>query len=132
MFDAINSKLPLSEGETKFMASQLFLVIEHLHSNRIIYRDLKPENVMLTMDGYLTLVDMGTAKKLTIQQRYRTSTIIGTPHYMAPEIILGKGYTFSVDWWSFGIMIYEMLSGKLPYGESIDDPYSVYQEILRN
>jgi serine/threonine protein kinase len=51
---------------------------------------------------------------------------------MAPEIILGKGYTFSVDWWSFGIMIYEMLSGKLPYGESIDDPYSVYQEILRN
>jgi serine/threonine protein kinase len=66
MFDAINSKLPLSEGETKFMASQLFLVIEHLHSNRIIYRDLKPENVMLTMDGYLTLVDMGTAKKLTI------------------------------------------------------------------
>lgn len=50
---------------------------------------------------------------------------------MAPEIILGKGYTFTVDWWSLGVMIYEMIAGKLPYGESIDDPYAVYQEILR-
>lgn len=61
---------------------------------------------MLNMDGYLTLVDMGTAKRLTIEDRYKTSTIIGTPHYMAPEIILGKGYSFTVDWWSFGVMIY--------------------------
>jgi len=59
---------------------------------------------------------MGTAKKLSIENRLKTMTIIGTPHYMAPEIILGKGYSFPVDWWSLGIMTYEMACGKLPYG----------------
>lgn len=80
---------------------------------------MKPENIILNLDGYLTLVDMGTAKKLTIENRFKTMTIIGTPHYMAPEIILGKGYSFSVDWWSLGVMVYEMACGKLPYGEYI-------------
>lgn len=61
---------------------------------------------MLGMDGYLTLVDMGTAKKLSIENRYRTRTIIGTPHYMAPEIFVGKGYSFGVDWWSLGVIMF--------------------------
>lgn len=82
------------------------MVLEHLHRNRYVYRDLKPENVMLNQDGYLVLVDMGTAKKLSINQRFKTSTIIGTPHYMAPEIISGKGYSFPVDLWSLGVVLY--------------------------
>lgn len=71
---------------------------------------------MLNLSGHITLVDLGTAKKLTIESRFKTSTIIGTPHYMAPEILLGKGYTFIADWWSLGVMLYEMACGKLPYG----------------
>ena len=61
---------------------------------------------MLGADGYVTLVDMGTAKKLTMENRFKTHTIKGTPHYMAPEILLGKGYTFTADWWSLGIIFY--------------------------
>ena len=71
---------------------------------------------MMCMNGYLKLVDMGTAKKLKIERRYRTTTIIGTPHYMAPEIITGKGYSFHVDLWSLGVIMYELLCGKLPFG----------------
>ena len=127
LFDAINEKLPLSEANSRFLISQIILVLEHLHKNKVIYRDLKPENVILKLDGYLKLVDMGTAKKLTMENRFKTMTIIGTPHYMAPEIILGKGYSFSADWWSLGVMLYEMACGKLPYGEFLEDPFSVYQ-----
>lgn len=87
-----------------------------MHNNRIIYRDLKPENLMMNSNGYLTLIDMGTAKRLKIERRFRTQTIIGTPHYMAPEIITGKGYSFPVDLWSLGVITYELLCSKLPFG----------------
>lgn len=66
LFDAINTRLPLSHFDCKFLLAQLILVLEHLHKNKVIYRDLKPENVILNTSGYLTLVDMGTAKMLTI------------------------------------------------------------------
>lgn len=74
---------------------------------------------MIGLDGYLKLVDMGTVKKLSYENRYRTDTIIGTPHYMAPETIKGKGYGFSVDLWSIGIIMYEIVIGSLPYGNGI-------------
>lgn len=111
--------------------SQILLMIEHLHKNKVIYRDLKPENLMLDEKGNLNLVDFGTAKKLKIEHRYKTMTIIGTPHYMAPEIITGKGYSLAADWWSMGILLYEMISGKLPFGEFADDPFAIYEEILK-
>ena len=82
---------------------------------------------MMGSDGYLKLVDMGLAKKLTIQRRFRTRTIIGTPHYIAPEIIVGKGYSFPADLWSLGVIAYEVLCGNLPYADSSEDPYNIYR-----
>lgn len=101
--------------------------IEYLHSKNIVYRDLKPENAVVSEDGYLHMIDLGTAKFLDRESGYRTFTIIGTPHYMAPEIIEGKGYGFSSDIWSLGIIFYEMVCGSLPYGEDLDDPYDIYK-----
>ena len=117
----------MPDVQVRFYVKQILLALEHLHKYKIVYRDLKPENIMLGEDGYLTLIDFGTAKKLTIENRYKTNTVIGTPHYMAPEIISGKGYGFSSDWWSLGILAYELRTGKLPFGEFSDDPYSIYE-----
>jgi len=69
---------------------------------------------------------MGTAKQLTSQNGYRTDTIIGTPHYMAPEVMQGKGYSFEADYWSLGVLFYELICGRLPFAETIDNPYQVY------
>ena len=83
----------------------MLLCLEYLHSNNIIYRDLKPENTMIDQNGYLHLIDLGTAKILDGSSR--TFTVLGTPHYMAPEIIQGKGYSMSVDIWALGICMFE-------------------------
>lgn len=80
--------------------------------------------------GYMYVIDMGTAKPLLKNRAYRAYTIIGTPHYMAPEIILGKGYSFSVDLWSMGICMFEFMCGGVPYAEEADDPYEIYEEIM--
>jgi len=84
LFDVITKVISFTIEHTRFLISQILLMMEHMHNNRIIYRDLKPENLMMNTNGFLTLVDMGTAKKLKIERRFRTNTIIGTPHYMAP------------------------------------------------
>ena len=81
----------------------MILAIEYLHSKKIVYRDLKPENIMIDEFGYLKLIDMGTAKILKSSQGVsKTFTILGTPHYMAPEILKSKGYGLAVDLWSVG------------------------------
>ena len=103
----------------------MILSIEYLHSLHIIYRDIKPENIMVDLDGYAKLIDMGTAKRLTVEN-LRTFTIIGTPHYLAPEIIQGRGYSFPVDIWSIGICLFEFMSGAVPFAEDADDPYEIY------
>ena len=84
--------------------------------------------------GYLKLVDMGTAKflKQTVDGSYeRTFTVVGTPHYTAPEIIQQKGYTFTADYWSLGILLYEVAVGAVPFGSEESDVFQVYQEILK-
>ena len=115
-------------SKCRFYACCLLLIIEHLHEKSIVYRDLKPENIMVEADGYLKLLDFGTAKCINL----KTFTVIGTPHYMAPEVILGKGYTKSSDLWSFGIMLYEMICGSVPFGDKEEDPITIYRQIIQS
>ena len=89
---------------------------------------------MVDSKGFLYMTDLGTAKRLADSKGNRTFTIIGrkyfntgTPHYMAPEIMQGKGYGLEVDIWSLGIILYEMACGGLPYGDSLDDPFEIYK-----
>lgn len=87
---------------------------------------MKPENIIVDREGYARLIDMGTCKYLSTCST-KTFTIIGTPHYMAPEVLAGKGYSFNVDLWSLGIMLYEFMSGFVPFGEDAEDPYEIYE-----
>ena len=109
----------------------MILAVEYLHNLKIVYRDIKPENIMVDENGYLKMIDMGTAKILVPKYGVsRTFTIIGTPHYMAPEIINGKGYNFTVDLWSIGVCLYEFMCGYVPFGDDAEDPYDIYQDIM--
>jgi protein kinase A len=90
-----------------FYAANVVLMIEYLHSLKMIYRDIKPENLLIGEDGYLKLTDFSFIKQINC----RTYTLCGTPNYMAPEIIMNRGHGSAVDWWSFGILLYEMVEG---------------------
>ncbi|CAD8125704.1 unnamed protein product [Paramecium sonneborni] len=130
LFDVIRDIGLLSAFDTQFYIGSLILCIEYLNKQKIVYRDIKPENIMVDEKGYVRLIDMGTAKFLN-HKGGRTYTIIGTPHYMAPEILQGKGYTFPVDIWSIGICMYEFMCGQVPYAEEAEDPYEIYEEIQK-
>ena len=110
----------------KFYVGSLLLILEHLHERNIVYRNLKPENIMIDEEGYLKLIDFGTAKIVD----GKSFTMVGTPHYMAPEVILGKGYSFPADIWSLGIMTYEFVTKTVPFANNEQDPYKVYEKIL--
>ncbi|CAK55705.1 unnamed protein product (macronuclear) [Paramecium tetraurelia] len=130
LFDVIRDIGLLNTYDSQFYVGSLILCMEYLHLNNIIYRDIKPENIMIDEKGFMKLIDLGTAKNLK-GKNGRTYTIIGTPHYMAPEILTGKGYTYSVDLWSIGICLYEFMCGNVPYAEDADDPYEIYEEIQK-
>jgi len=108
-----------------FYAAQITLIFEYLHSKNVVYRDLKPENLLINTDGFMKLTDFGFAKIVD----GRTYTLCGTPEYLAPEILLNKGHGKAVDWWTLGILLYEMIAGIDPFND--DDPMAIYQKILK-
>lgn len=119
--------LPVSHAQ--FYVSELILALEYLHSKNIIYRDLKPENILIDRTGHIKLADFGFSKVLT--DKYvlcRAYTMCGTNEYLAPEMIMNKGHGLEIDWWALGILIYEMITGYLPFTGS--DPMIIYQKIL--
>lgn len=116
MFDVIREVKTMSNEMVRYYFGCLLLSIQYLHSNNIVYRDLKPENSVIDCTGKAYLIDMGTAKELNPENFFKTFTIIGTPHYMAPEVFEGNGYSFEVDIWSLGCILYEFLCYKLPFG----------------
>ncbi|KAJ2888342.1 cAMP-dependent protein kinase catalytic subunit [Coemansia asiatica] len=108
----------------KFYAAEVLLALEYMHARNIIWRDTKPENILLDHRGHVKLTDMGFAKKVMD----RTWTLCGTPDYLAPEVIQAKGYGRSVDWWALGILIFEMIAGYPPFYD--EDHYRLYEKIL--
>ncbi|XP_077416533.1 cGMP-dependent protein kinase 2 isoform X2 [Vanacampus margaritifer] len=115
------------ETTSKFCVGCVTEALEYLHRRSVLYRDLKPENLMLDCEGYVKLVDFGFAKKMRGGQK--TWTFCGTPEYVAPEIILNKGHSLSVDFWSLGILVFELLTGSPPFTGS--DQMTTYTVILK-
>ena len=96
----------------RFYASEVLLGLEHFHNLGIIYRDLKLENIMLGPDGHIKIGDYGMCKD-NMWYGSRTNTMCGTPGFMAPEILLHQGYDRAVDWWAFGVLIYQMVFSRV-------------------
>ena len=115
------------EEKVKFYSAIIGLSLEYLHTHGIVYRDIKPENILIDEDGYLRLVDFGMAKVL--QGDEKATSFCGTPEYLAPEIITGEGHNKSADWWSYGILMYEMFFGIPPF--FCDNQEKMYQLITR-
>ena len=112
----------------KFYGGILFLILDYLSKQKIIHRDIKPSNIMVDSNGYIKLVDFGAAKR--ILNGY-AKTMIGTPFYMAPEIVAGKNYSYASDYYSVGVCLFYMYYRKYPFGMGINDVYLIYQEILK-
>eukprot|EP01137_Pigoraptor_chileana_P006724 Opistho-2@51343 len=113
----------LSEERTRFIAAEILLAIEYLHSLNIAYRDLKAENVLLDLFGHVRLVDFGLAK-MGLGQGDKTTTMCGTPDYLAPEILLRNSYDRSVDFWALGVLMWEMLAGHPPFeSDTVDGTF---------
>lgn len=127
LWSILRDKGQFDEGMSRFYIACVLEALEYLHGKHIIYRDLKPENLLLDKQGYIKLVDFGFAKHVAPGRK--TWTFCGTPEYVAPEIILNKGHDHAVDYWGLGILMFELLNGTPPF--SGHDPMKTYNVILK-
>jgi len=115
------------QQECRFFSGEIFLALAYLHASHIVHRDLKPQNVLLDATGHVKLTDFGFAKSL--RKEDRSYTLVGTPEYVAPEIIKKDGHAHPVDWWAYGILIFEILMGFTPFcGENMD---AIFENVLQ-
>jgi len=116
-------------NRARFYTAELLCALECLHEYNVIYRDLKPENILLDYTGHIALCDFGLCK-LNMGSKDHTSTFCGTPEYLAPELLLGQGYTKAVDWWTLGVLFYEMLTGLPPFYDQ--NTNTMYHKIVKD
>merc|ERR1712093_445301 len=126
LFTHLRRARKFTDEQSKFYGAQVGACFAYIHSKNIVHRDLKPENILLEVSGYSKLTDFGFAK--VIEPGSRTYTLCGTPEYIAPEVLLNKGHGKPVDWWTLGILIYEMIVGQPPFCD--EEPMGIYQKIL--
>jgi len=124
LFSHLRREGRFSDDHARYYAAEIVLAFGYMHSMSIVYRDLKPENLLITTTGHMKITDFGFAK----QVEERTWTLCGTPEYLAPEIIQSKGHDKAVDWWALGILCFEMLAGYPPFYD--ENPFGIYQKIL--
>jgi serine/threonine protein kinase len=129
MFTHLRKNIKFSEKRARFYAAEMVLALKDLHDNKILYRDLKPENVILGSDGHIKITDFGLSKMNINKVNDLTFTFWGTPEYLAPEIIGQKGHDKSVDWWSLGTILYEMLAGRAPFANK--NKQKVLRDVLK-
>jgi len=125
LFTVLRKNRLFPESTARFYAASVLLAFEHMHAREYVYRDLKPENLLIDYDGYIKVTDFGFAKRV----KTKTWTLCGTPEYLAPEIVAGKGHGKGVDWWTLGVLIFEMLASYTPFYH--EDHMKMYQKIAR-
>jgi len=129
LFHHLQREQRFNEERSRFYSAELLLALEHLHELDVVYRDLKPENILLDYTGHIALCDFGLCK-LNMKDSDLTNTFCGTPEYLAPEILNAQGYNKTIDWWTLGVLLYEMLSGLPPFYDENTD--SMYKKILED
>jgi len=115
LFTRLAKEVMFTEEDVKIYLAELAMALDHLHTLGIIYRDLKPENILLDVDGHIKLTDFGLSKESIFDNENKTYSFCGTVEYMAPEVVNRRGHGTASDWWSYGVLMYEMLTGSLPF-----------------